>query len=300
MSDSNTKTRTVEGQEATSNDELNVQDVTTKAFVRDMLVAYKTPVSLLMGGAVAALFLTGRIPIPELIPSWLPRHVFQGVVVGLAVWKPLEFLISLVDSDTRPMLKVLDPVTGDGGYVRIPHERWNNLTVVDKQGDEIKKSQLHQTTTISGRTAYEVDEYNEEENVAVVSWMGGFSNQDIRRFRSAVDYIQEELSAKADRYETLVSNLGMIKREAASKEINRFIHTFEGVLDMDDHSLTDSLEEAEAKYGLEVSQQIEDDIIEEMLEDVEDPRKKHGDLDATGEDVAFSHDDAADSGGEDR
>lgn len=261
------------------------ETVSKLGVVRDLLVAYSTPITLvtLAGGAYSlyAGILPSQIDIP---PEW-GRYALQFMLASLAAWKPAEKVVDFLDRDTRSIIHELQPESGDFRIARIPDEVWSDLTVLDKDGREVDRHYLHKVNTASGKQAYEVQRYDLEENEAVVSFFSGYTPTEIRRFESSIERIEEEVAAKSAKYDDLVATLSLVVRDAVHKQLNKFIHSFEGLMSMDETSLMDSIGEAEDEYG--VDQAELESVIDDMV-DTPDPRKEFGNREDRGQ-IASSY-----------
>ena len=255
---------------------------------RDLLVAYRVPVTLFtLAGALYALHI-GLLPSTVDIPPKWTRYAVQFTIASAIAYLPAERAAQWLDEDTRIALHEVDPADGDYAVILLPDERWENLTVLDKQGNEVDKSKLFEVMTKTGRQSYECQWYDIESNTAVVSFMAGFSPTEVRRYRKSQARIEEEVAAKSAKYDDVTANLRLVVRDAASSEINQFIHAYDGLMQLDDTSMKDNLEAARERYGVsqaELESVVEDDV------DVDDPRVKHGDKELAGSDeTAYSYD----------
>ena len=257
---------------------------------RDIVVAYSTPVSILLlaGIGLGVGWMTGVVTIPVDAPPRIPRSVSRWwpfIAVGVPVlWVASGPLAESLDKDTRAVLHAVQPSSGDFADYLIPDEIRKDLTVIDKNGNELDQSRLHDVRTPSGRQAWEVQEYRPEENVAVVSFMAGFSPTDIRRYESSLDRVEAEAQIKASRYDDLVASNNLAVMQAVDDEINQLLHAFDGYINMHDNPMLSNVEGALEEYGVGQSDLEESSIDDEI--GVEDPRVKYGDREAPGEDPA--------------
>lgn len=261
---------------------------TRAEMVRDVIVAYSTPVSILVLGliGIGVAWWTGYLSVPTDVPSRIPPSLVRWwpfVVGGIpALWFAAEPIADRLDTDTRAVLHAVQPSSGDFADYLIPDEIRSDMTVVDKNGNELDQSRLHDVVTPSGRQAWEIQEYDPEANVATVSFMAGFTPTDIRRFESSIDRVEMEAQEKASRYDDLIASNNLAVMDAVDDEINQFMHAFDSIINMHDNPMMSNVEGALEEYGVEQSELDEQSIGDEI--DVEDPRVKYGDREPPGQD----------------
>lgn len=189
---------------------------------------------ILLGGAVvltvAYLYANSRYgyTLPD-VPQWvlvLVVAMFGGALVG---YVPARKLVDWLWHEETITLVELEADDGDLGIIEISPDRFSRMTVLDHKGDERPSTYLHQVRLLSGGSAYEVDRYLPEQNVAVASWMAGATNRDIRRHEKAVKWIKKELSREADKSLDALVNAPEVMRSQGKVIANTLIRAVEGV-----------------------------------------------------------------------
>lgn len=137
-------------------------------------------------------------------------------------------LAAALDTPDTELLSVQNPVTGDQELVHVAPDRFESMTVLNHNGQERDRTYLHKVV-INGRRAYEVDDYDREENTAIASWQAGVANTAIRKDRAEIKRIKTSLEREADKSLELLANHPHILREQARTVSMRLIRVAEGV-----------------------------------------------------------------------
>jgi len=268
-------------------------------FVRE-----RTPWAVLSGIAVVAL-IAGLaymgVSIPE-VPNWMlvglgamivaaPVAGFVGVRLAAFLYQPDGVLISELNAQT-----------GDQRLIHVQPDRFDNMTVLSQTEKERDRDYLERVR-INGRTAYEVDRYHEEANVAIASSMAGRTNYEVRRDRSTLDQVKTDLEEEADAALEWLANYTSHVRELGRDVSMTLIAASEDVELPEGNSLHESL-----SSRLDDADPL-DQLIESSGGDLEDDRDTSADKGAEGGGVTISIDDrggdgdifdrAADGGGSD-
>ncbi|MFC6723129.1 hypothetical protein ACFQE1_01725 [Halobium palmae] len=294
MSDDSDAGSDADGVEQVRVEKPEITGDTRAEMARDLLVAYRVPLTL-VGLAVGTYAVySGLLPSQLNIPPEYWRYVSQYFISLAVAYVPAKEAANWLDQDTRIALHELDPASGDYRVALISENRWKDLTVLDKRGREVNRSKLYQPAVQSGRESYECQWYDIESNTAVVSFMAGFSPTQLRRYEQSLMRVEEEVAAKSAKYDDVTANLRLVVRNAAHREYNQFIHAYDGLMQIDETSMKDNLEAAQEQYG--VNKADLESVVEDVV-DVEDPRVKYGDKEPPGsDDTAYSFD--AGGGGE--
>jgi hypothetical protein len=223
--------------------------------VRDLAIAYKTPISLLVaaGAIIAGLVLAGEFN----IPSWVPTLAWYSVVGSIAGIPIAWGLVWYLTDDPGIELLDLHPVASDHQHLRIGRESFADLYIEDPLGNEVGSEQLNDIT-VNGRQGYEVINYDPDRHAVTTSWMGGASADEMRAYRSQVEYIQRKLSLMADQYVDLRANLSPVVRDAASQTAQHIIQTSEGDRTPGNDYIADAVQSAMTRQGLDEVPETED------------------------------------------
>jgi hypothetical protein len=167
------------------------------------------------------------ISLPE-VPTWAKVSLLGFILaVPIGTVTGVKLARALHSPDTK-LLSVQNPVTGDQELVHIAPDRFEDMTVMNHNGDERDRTFLHEVV-INGRRAYEVDSYEREENLAVASWQAGVPNTAIRKDRAQIKNIKTDLEKQADKSLELLANHPEIIRKQGALVANRLVEVAERV-----------------------------------------------------------------------
>lgn len=175
----------------------------------------------------------GGISIPQ-PPNWLWVAVFTGALASVSAWYLGKPLAKGLYNPDMELVSVQNPKNGNQELIQLRKDRFRAMTVRkqpsedEEVGEEVDLDYLH-TVVINGQTAYEVDSYDPETNTAVASWQAGVSNSEIRRKKSEIDYIKQELESEADKAVELLANNPQILRKYGAEVSNRIIRVAQGI-----------------------------------------------------------------------
>lgn len=195
--------------------------------------------------------------------SEIPLSVWVFIAVAF-VTLPYAILISaivvgLVYNPDRVILHEVDAGDGDVATHEISKQTYEELIVVNKNGQEIAKGHLHPIDVLRASEAYEVNTYDSEANVAEVSWMGEASNSQIRRHERMLERIQTTLSPLANSYSDLHAVLDMEVQERTRDVFNTLMAKLEGV---------------ELPPGMDIASQLQQDAGQGELDQLPDPEEE--------------------------
>jgi len=195
-------------------------------------------------GAGAALVLIAffvDVPTPEL-PVWSDVATVAGgigLITSLVVGRRVGDYFA---SEDYHLISQLDAKTGDQLLIKISTERWQELAVVDYEGENRSRNYLSRIQ-INGEPAAEVDRYYPSVNKAVASWQAGASNKELREFEAKVDRVKTTLEKEANEAIETRVNAEEEARRQASEVSNYLLAVSEGVLTPGDGGLADRLDE---------------------------------------------------------
>lgn len=198
--------------------------------------------------------------IPE-IPTWVRVFVAGALVSGLLAFLPAKSLIEWLYQPETVVLVEVDAASGDLAVHELSPDRFSEITVIDHGKQEQPRSFLHKISTKRG-LGYECDRYDEENNIAVASWMAGSDNREIRAAEHSIRNIKQKLSLEADRAFDMQVNQESILRSALSEISNRMIQTSQGVRLPDGDLVSDVISEIldrETPDALETTDKQSDD-----------------------------------------
>jgi len=167
------------------------------------------------------------VSLPRL-PNWLLVGILATVVAAIpASWTGWK-LGKALHKPTHVLLSVQNPANGDQKLVWLAPERFDSMRVLN-HNDKLRERDFLHEVRVNGRRAYEVDQYNAEQNVAVASWQAGVSNSEMRRKKSSIQRIKTTLEEEADKSLELLANHPDILRQQAREVSNRIVKVAEGV-----------------------------------------------------------------------
>lgn len=249
---------------------------------------------IVSGVALLLISLHFGISIPR-FPNWLWVALLTFVVaVPYAVLLGIKLAAGLYQRDVE-VLSAVDPATGDLRILEVDPDRFEQMAVKNQNG-EVRDLDHLKTIRVNGSLAYEVDHYQEEQNVAVASWQAGETNASIRRQKSQIKRIKTSLEREADKSLELLANHPDILRKHASEVANRLIKVAEGIEVPSGgalhENLSDTIEESDPSEELLRGYEGDGDDVTETAIDEDDS-------DATIFDRAADRARAATAGGED-
>lgn len=196
-------------------------------------------------GGIVLVFGLSYAAVEGLLPS-VPNWLKVALVVSLLGAGSYVFVgMRSADALYRPeseLLMILDSETGDLGIKRLAPERFENMSVESPNGKERSKDVLRRVR-INGIPAYEVDRYDEINNVCITSWQAEASNREIRLHKNRLRDVKQDLEEEVDRSFELLINSSSIVREHSSEIANEIIHVAEKVETPTENSLTERLAE---------------------------------------------------------
>jgi hypothetical protein len=182
--------------------------------------------------AVSTVALTGLAAwqgVPEIgVPTWAKVGLIGLGLSAATSWYLGRGLARGLHARETVLIRELDAKTGDERLIELAPDTFDDLTVTTQYGDERDRSYLTRVS-INGRTAYEVDKYVDDVNLAYASWQAGASNGELRASRKRIDDIKTELEAEADKSLELLANHPSILREQAKTVSMRILRVAEGV-----------------------------------------------------------------------
>jgi hypothetical protein len=208
----------------------------------------------LIGGGIAliAIWVYAGLPLPE-IPTWMPLAFYVSIASVPWGWIIGKWLARGLHERRVEVLSEQDPGTGDQRLIQVDPDRYANMMVLNHNG-EMRDLDFLKSINVNGVRAWEVDSYDPERNVAIASWQAGETNASIRRQKSQISRIKNELEREADKALELLSNHPDIIREHATEVANRIIKVAEGVEVPQDgqlhETLNETLEEADPSEDL--------------------------------------------------
>ena len=194
-------------------------------------------VAIAVGVAVYAL----GFPTPDL-PTWWDVAVVGGglaTILGYPAGKRVGVLFS--NPDYR-IIDQLDAKTADQLTIRISMERYQDMTVVDHDGNERTVDYLKRKTW-NGEPAVECDRYYPEINTAVGSWQAGATNKELREYESRVNEVKTELEEEANAAIQARVDAEEKARKQAQEVSNELLAVYEGVVSPADSDLSKRLGE---------------------------------------------------------
>jgi polyhydroxyalkanoate synthesis regulator phasin len=208
------------------------------------------------------------------IPTWV--WVFVGATLAAIVLGtyPIMRALRWLWTDRSHALVDIDPVDGDIAVYELSDDRFANLTVIGRDGDEKPSptAALHEVRLASGSTGYEVESYDPATNTAVASWMAGASNWEIRRHQRTVDVVVEELSAEASRSLDEIIEAPEAVRRQGSTVVNELVRIAEGERAPGEASVSEELSKIVGDQHSKTEELISDrgiDDLESRLEELE-------------------------------
>lgn len=233
------------------------------------------------------------------VPVWAWLVAFCMLAGAAIAVAPSKGIVDELSSDNHELLEELKPVEGDRATRKISQDRWADLTVIDHAGRVKDRSYLTEVTRLvkddedgrEYRTAYEVDCYWPDANVALASYMAGASNADLRRYERAVYLVKETLSEEADRSLEEIVQAPEARRKAASSAVNSVIRAAEGVEAPGEASIVDEL----GDLRQEAEENVDKMLSDRGFDDLEGRLQKSETTEKDPESVAIAIDDATDN-----
>lgn len=177
------------------------------------------------------------------IPTWVKVATVASVLVAIPIGSVLGIRLAAgLDTDERVLLSQQAPIAGDQELKRVAPDVFDRMRIINHNGEE-RGSEFLKTVMINGQKAYEVDHYDEEENVAVASWMAGATNSEVRQSRARIDYIKTKAEEEADKALELLANHPMILREQGREVSMQLVKVAEGIEVPEGDSLHERLQE---------------------------------------------------------
>jgi len=219
------------------------------------------------------------LTIPRL-PNWLLVGI--GAVIFMAPWALfMGWLLGRgLYRDESVLISVLNPQSGDQTLKRLDPGRWEDVRVVNQNGEERQRSYLARVA-INGEQAIEVDRYDSEDNIAIASGMAGRTNNEVRQDRSLLLKIKTDLEEQADAAMNLLTTHSTILREQGKEVSMSLIKAAEKVEvpqagDLHER-LTETIEEHDNSedlmgdlHGVEEREELDEDLDLDGPEDIFD------------------------------
>lgn len=177
------------------------------------------------------------------LPNWFLVGFF-----GAAFFAPAALVIGvllgrvLYSADTQ-LISVMSAASGEQQIKHVSNDLLDDLTVVNQNGDEKDLSYLVRTR-VNGRTALEVDSFDEERGVLVASSMAGRTNQDIRQDRLSIRRIKTAMEREVDEATEMKANYRDLVREQGAALANWIIRTAQGATVPNGVELHDEMQSA--------------------------------------------------------
>jgi hypothetical protein len=99
--------------------------------------------------------------------------------ISISTFPALLVAAKLLKKDYTP-LRAIDSRSGKTGVWKLPSERFESMTVLDYNDNEIGREGLHKIDFSNGKIGYEADEYDAKTNTAVTSWYVGLAPEDVQ------------------------------------------------------------------------------------------------------------------------
>lgn len=211
---------------------------------------------------VAALYF--GVSIPE-IPNWGWVAIVVCVIFAPYAWFLGKGVASGLYNRDVELLSIVNPASGDQRLILVHPDRFEEIEVINHQGER-RGADFLKRIRVNGVHAFEVDDYSEEQNIAVASWQAGETNASIRRQKVQIRRIKTSLEEEADKALELIANHPHILRQHATEVANRLVKVAEGIEVPEGGKLHESLSETIEEH----------DPSEELLDSPLD----HVDLDA--------------------
>lgn len=203
------------------------------------------------------------------VPMW--GWVFIAVAIVCLPYAVMvsAIVVGLIYQPDRVILHEVDPADGDAATHEISPQTYEDLVVVDANGNEIGRGNLKSIEVERAREAYEVNAYDPASNVAEVSWQGEATNIQIRRHESMLEQVQQTISPLARAYSDLHAQVDMLVDEKAQDIANSIVGMVEGVTLPPGTRVKDRFDSEAGKQELD---QLPDP--EETLDELEPPERR--------------------------
>lgn len=176
-----------------------------------------------------------ELSLPE-IPNWFWVAVLGVLVANLVAWPVSKKIAAALHDPSYVRLSEQNAVTGDQRIMLIAPDRFQEMVVRNQNDREVSRDYLHEVL-INGKKCYEVDRYHAEENVAIASWQAGVSNSEIRRDRSQISKIKQDLEEESNKALEALANNPDAVRQVGAEVANDIIRTAEKVENPDGGAL---------------------------------------------------------------
>jgi hypothetical protein len=241
----------------------------------DLLTAYKWPLVGIAALIVSAVAL-GVVRLPSLsVPDPVISFVTYAILGGWLCLPLAYYLHRKLYNSVGVDVLDLGPASSDHRYVRIGDEVWSDLTITTPWGEEVGSSELT-NCTINGRRGYVLQDLRIEDGelTATATHLGNLSTPKMRAYRRSLDYVQNRLSRRANRYTMLRENFSAAVQEAVEKVAYRQYRTVEENAvpegELIDETLSDILGDVDLDAEPGVSESRENGHKSNGHDDIED------------------------------
>jgi len=142
--------------------------------------------------------------------------------ISISTLPALLVAAKLLKKDYVP-LRGVDAKTGKTGVWKLPPQRFESITVLDDNDNEIGVDGLSKVEFSNGKIGYEADLYDKSTNIARGSWYAGESPSEVRQRKSAIDDIRGEFLLLVNAALDTIAGKSRAAREAGAAEINESI-----------------------------------------------------------------------------
>jgi len=255
---------------------------------RDLLIAYKFPISIIGILLTIILFgfrlVTGGFPgffglIWNVIAAIL-GYALYVVPIGGTLGIVLYFAIS-TDNSTRVL--DLHPLYSQGEYavadMKLGEEIWDNLTVVNTDGEKVPKDSLNQIEFRTGEKSvekgYEVMGYDLLTNTATATYLGE-SSLEMRQWKKSLERIEAKLLTMADWGVEELLDQPVVARMIAARVTRYLVNCHAKATLPNGEEVTQMSRDVLAEMDYEQVESLEDKLEEDLPDDI--PQKPEMDF----------------------